>query len=90
MANKKDKPQGYMVLDIMESRDGSQRWLPGSTIELTDAQALPYIERGGVIEPLPGTTPPTPAPPLTQVVRPGESAALKDEPDAPAPATEDK
>jgi len=66
----------YIAIDIIGSPDGSRRWMHGALLELSDAQALPLLEKGS-IEPGPSNTnPPQPPPPLVEVIEAGQSAAM--------------
>lgn len=74
----------YIALDIIGSPDGTQRWMPGAIIWLSDARALPMLQKGS-IEPAPGNAnPPTPAPDIVQVVEAGQSAGLTGDADGSA------
>ena len=69
----------YIALDIIGSPDGTQRWMPGAAIWLSDAKALPLLLKGSIEPAASNTNPPQPAPELVQVVEAGQSAALNEE-----------
>lgn len=52
----------YIVLKRLSNRDGTEAWLRGSARELTDAEALPLLQKGSIM-PADETTPPSPPPP---------------------------
>lgn len=68
----------YIALDIIGSQDGMQRWMPGATIWLSDAKALPLLQKGSIEPASSNTNPPQPTPDPVQVVEPGQSAALNE------------
>jgi hypothetical protein len=75
---KKTLTKKYISTDIIGSPDGTQRWMPGSVIELVDERALPLLEKGSIVPHPENTSPPQPPAPITQVIEAGQSAAINE------------
>lgn len=78
--------QEYLVVNLLVSADGKQRWQPGAKIELDDERAKIHLAKGNV-RPLEHTTPPA-EPAATVVVH--EAEVTPDPAGDPAPSTRKK